>query len=267
MHVGYKNSHSTCDPQTSAEFQTKNLADLQIKYYRAAQAGISICCLHTLCFEISIASDVFKNNKLLFPWNTIGSTSQWNIAVFLHGDKSCGTTKAKCYISGEFCRVPPLGAGVCRVLVWLQLGWDTARLCCSLWRGRIGLAQDPAVCVTEGKILWGSESCAVFPEWKPGHWLTPWKSPHLSLLPGCAQRSELCSHKSVCLKTCGPSKASTCLVALMGWAVCLSDSGVGEAGNLVLGISVCCFFQPPVFSLSLDCYKCNSWFIISISCS
>lgn len=54
-HVGYKNRCSTCDHRTLAEFQTKNLADLQLKYYRAAQAGISICCLYTLCFEISVS--------------------------------------------------------------------------------------------------------------------------------------------------------------------------------------------------------------------
>lgn len=168
MHVGNKNSHSTCDHQTLAEFQTKNLADLQIKYYRAAQAGINICCLYTLCFEISIASDVFKNNKLLFPQNTIWSTSEWNSALFLCGDMSSGTTKTKCYSAGEFYKAPPLPAVVCRVLVQLQLGQDTARLSCfSLerkdWTGTsVSLGRAVPVCITEGKTVRGWETCAAF---------------------------------------------------------------------------------------------------------
>lgn len=48
---------------------------------------------------------------------------------------------------------------------------------------------------------------------------------------------------------------------------CVCYSGVGQAGNLVLGISVFCFFETPLVSLSSSCYKCNPWFNISISCS
>lgn len=140
MHVGYKNSHCTCDHQISVEFQTKNLADLQIKYYWAAQAGISICCLHTLCFEISIASDVFKNNRLLFPWNTIWSASAWNIALFLHGDMFCGTTKTKCYSARGFYKAPPslqqfAGCWCHSSLAKTQPGCPGP-----VWKGRVGLA-------------------------------------------------------------------------------------------------------------------------------
>lgn len=151
----------------------------------------------------------------------------------------------------------PFPCTICRVLVWLQLGQDTTRLSSfslekkdwtgtSAALGRAVPLQDPAI--TEGKTVWDWGTCEIF-QWKPGHWLTQWKYSYLSLIPGCGQRSELCSYQSICLKAHGPSEARTCLVLLVARVVYLSYSGVGGYGNLVLGISVLCFFETPLVSL------------------
>lgn len=163
MHVGHKNSHSTCDHQTSAEFQTKNLADLQIKYYRAAQALVfvayTVCALKSLLLLTCSKITNCCSPKTKFEVHLNGILHYFCMGMCLVEQKRLNVV-----VQGSF-REQPLSLQQfaecwCHSLAKAQPGCPVPA-----WEGRIGLAlllpwgelclHRTQLCFTEAKTVQG----------------------------------------------------------------------------------------------------------------